>query len=357
MTTSALPQTEGPDMVAIAAQNDAFRKLACLGIAPDQPIAGRIDFGYIAQNYLWIRDRRPDDFQLINLIIGGAAVAGLMMSLAMSGSALTRFGQTHWQKRGEIKANGFFGKPGTGFILGKLGGPKSRARYITSKVFPHALIVAPTGRGKTSGCVIPNLLTWQGSAVTLDVKGECFEATARHRAAQGDKVYRFAPTDWEDKRTHRYNPLLRIYELKDPARQQMELQLLATLFLQSDNDRVQGLLKGGIDLFVAAGLLAFQRKKPNLGEIYRIAASGGNKQKEYVARGHEVNNNAAKLIFTRLASTNNDTLTSYVSLLMTSGLDQWGFVAQIGLRSISPLPQTDLAYSDGTWYAKRCEAV
>jgi len=282
-----------------------------------------IDFGYIAQNYLWIRDRRPDDFQLINLIIGGAAVAGLMMSLAISGSALTRFGQTHWQKRGEMKANGFFGKPGTGFILGKLGSPKSRARYITSKVFPHALIVAPTGRGKTSGFVIPNLLTWQGSAVTLDVKGECFEATARHRAAQGDKVYRFAPTDWEGKRTHRYNPLLRIYELKDPARQQMELQLLATLFLQSDNDRVQGLLKGGIDLFVAAGLLAFQRKKPNLGEIYRIAASGGNKQKEYVARGHEIDNKAAKLIFTRLASTNNDTLTSYVSLLMTSGLDQW----------------------------------
>ena len=282
-----------------------------------------IDFGYIAQNYLWIRDRRPDDFQLINVIIGGAAVAGLMLSLALSGSALTRFGQTHWQKRGEMNANGFFGKPGTGLILGKLGSPKSRARYITSKVFPHALIVAPTGRGKTTGFVIPNLLTWQGSAVTLDVKGECFEATARHRAAQGDKVYRFAPTDWEGKRTHRYNPLLRIYELEDPARQQMELQLLATLFLQSDNDRVQGLLKGGIDLFVAAGLLAFQRKKPNLGEIYRIAASGGNKQKEYVARGHEIDNKAAKLIFTRLASTNNDTLTSYVSLLMTSGLDQW----------------------------------
>ena len=82
-------------------------------------------------------------------------------------------------------------------------------------------------------------------------------------------------------------------------------------------------MKGGIDLFVAAGLLAFQRKKPTLGEIYRIAASGGNKQKEYLARSHEVENKAAKLIFTRLASTNNDTLTSYVSLLMTSGLDQW----------------------------------
>ena len=289
----------------------------------DLGFQSEIDFFYIAENYRAIRAIRPNDFQLINFIMGGAGVAGLMMSLAMSGSALTRFGYTHWQTKREMKRNGFFGKPGTGFVIGKLGKPSSRAPLICSQTFPHALIVAPTGRGKTTGFVIPNLLTWQGSAVVLDVKGECFEATARHRASQGDEVFRFAPTDWEDKRTHRYNPLLRIFELTDPARQQMELQLLATLFLQNDNDRVQGLLKGGIDLFVAAGLLAFQRKKPTLGEIYRISASGGNKQKEYLARSHEVENKAAKLIFTRLASTNNDTLTSYVSLLMTSGLDQW----------------------------------
>jgi len=282
-----------------------------------------IDFAYIARNYLAIREVRPEDFRLINFIMGGAGVAGLMIAIALSGSALTRFGQTHWQTRREMKRNGFFGAPGTGFVIGKLGKPKARGQFLCSKVLPHALIVAPTGRGKTTGFVIPNLLTWQGSSVTLDVKGECYEATARHRAAQGDAVFRFAPTDWENKRTHRYNPLLRIYELEDPARQQMELQLLATLFLQNDNDRVQGLLKGGIDLFVAAGLLAFQRKKPTLGEIYRIAASGGNKQKEYLARSHEIENKAAKLVFTRLASTNNDTLTSYVSLLMTSGLDQW----------------------------------
>ena len=31
-----------PDAAAIAAQNDAFRRLACLGIAPDQPIQGRM---------------------------------------------------------------------------------------------------------------------------------------------------------------------------------------------------------------------------------------------------------------------------------------------------------------------------
>ncbi|MBM2386010.1 type IV secretory system conjugative DNA transfer family protein, partial [Sulfitobacter pseudonitzschiae] len=135
----------------------------------DLGFGAEIDFAYIAQNYLAILDRRPEDAQLIHLIIGSFAAAGLMLSLALSGSALTRFGQTHWQSAREMKANGFFGAPGTGFILGKLGPPGSRANYICSKVFPHALIVAPTGRGKTTGFVIPNLLTWQGSAVTLDV--------------------------------------------------------------------------------------------------------------------------------------------------------------------------------------------
>ncbi len=33
----ALPDAEG-----IAAQNDAFRRFACLGIAPDQPVQGRL---------------------------------------------------------------------------------------------------------------------------------------------------------------------------------------------------------------------------------------------------------------------------------------------------------------------------
>jgi len=34
-----------------------------------------------------------------------------------------------------------------------------------------------------------------------------------------------------------------------------------------------------------------------------------------------------------------------------------GFVAQIGLRSDFPLPQTDLVYGHGTWYAEGCEAI
>ncbi|MCA0424046.1 MAG: type IV secretory system conjugative DNA transfer family protein [Proteobacteria bacterium] len=280
------------------------------------------DVTLLAREYRALGASAPRDFLWVNLILAGFGIAALMLSVTLLGDALTRFGTTHWQTRGEMKRNGFFAKPGGGFLLGKLGPPKSKRPFLVSKTFPHALIVAPTGRGKGVGFVIPNLLTYKGSAVVLDVKGENFRETSRFRASMGDKVFRFAPTDW-DRPTHRYNPLARIAAMTNPDRQQMELKLTAKLFLQTDNEKLSGLLAGGIDLFVAAGLLAFERGVPTIGEIYRITASGGDKQKEYLKRAHEVKNTSAKLIFERMASTNNDTLTSYLSLLMTSGLDTW----------------------------------
>ncbi|KFI25388.1 MULTISPECIES: type IV secretory system conjugative DNA transfer family protein [Haematobacter] len=280
------------------------------------------DLTLLARNWLGLRTSAPQDFLWVNGIILGTGLAALLLTATMLGDALTSFGTTHWQSRAEMKRNGFFAGPGAGFLLGKMGSPKSKKPFIVSRTFPHALVVAPTGRGKGVGFVIPNLLTYRGSAVVLDVKGENFRETSRFRASTGDKVFRFAPTDWE-RPTHRYNPLARIAALKNPDRQQMELKLTAKLFLQTDNEKLSGLLAGGIDLFVAAGLLAFERGNPTIGEIYRITASGGNKQLEFMKRAEEVKNPSAKLIFERMASTNNDTLTSYLSLLMTSGLDTW----------------------------------
>ena len=50
----------------------------------DLGFQAEIDFFYIAQNYRAIGAVRPDDFRLINLIMGAAGMGGLMMSLAMS---------------------------------------------------------------------------------------------------------------------------------------------------------------------------------------------------------------------------------------------------------------------------------
>ena len=61
------------------------------------------------------------------------------------------------------------------------------------------------GTGKTECQVLPNLLSYAGSAVVLDVKGELWEKTAAYRARHFGPVYRFAPTDPAG-RSHRYNP-------------------------------------------------------------------------------------------------------------------------------------------------------
>ena len=45
MNTPEPAELSPPDVAAIAAQNDAFRRFACLGIAPDQPIQGRLVVG------------------------------------------------------------------------------------------------------------------------------------------------------------------------------------------------------------------------------------------------------------------------------------------------------------------------
>lgn len=305
------------------------------------------DFGFLLGNWSGLRLHRPDDFKVSMIIIGISGVLGLYVGAILAGEALTRFGQTRWQTSVDLKANGFFGAGGRSFLLAKTTRPAKAGKFLASDQFPHCLVVAPTGRGKGVGFVIPNLLCYKGSAVVLDVKGENFLNTSRHRKGQGDKIFRFAPSDW-DRATHRYNPLDRIARIENPNRQLMELQLTANLFLQVDNDRVAGLLDGGIDLFIAAGMLAFERGTPTLGEIYRIAASGGDKRQEYLLRSEEVRNPAAKLIFERLASTNNDTLTSYLSLLMTSGLKTWSnpaidaatSVSDFSFRDIRRIPQS-----------------
>ena len=313
-------------------------------------VAANIDFMLLARDYLPMRTARPEQFKIVNIIIGGFTLGGLLLSAFLMNDVLTKFGETDFQSNRDLKKNGFLEKPGRGFVLGKLGDHNSKAALLSSTAFPHAMVIAPTGRGKTSGFSIPNLLLFNGSMVVLDVKGELFEKTSRHRASKGDKIFRFAPTDWSGTPSHRYNPILRISQLENPAEQQMELQLLATLFLETKSEKAEGLLKGGINLFVACGLYAFELGKPTLGEVYRLATAGGDKPKTYRGYAGKVKNENASRMFMNLSGINNDTLTSYLSLLETSGLDQWSNPAVDEATSASDFDFRDIRRKPFTVY-------
>lgn len=93
-------------------------------------------------------------------------------------------GSASWGSVAVASQFGHF-KP-AGFVLGRLNG--SPFRYEG-----HVLTCAPTGAGKGVGAVIPNLLGYPGSALVLDIKGENFAVTARHRREMGQGVYVIDP--------------------------------------------------------------------------------------------------------------------------------------------------------------------
>jgi type IV secretion system protein VirD4 len=65
--------------------------------------------------------------------------------------------------------------------------------------------VAAPGSGKTQCNVFPNLLSWMGPAVVLDISGDIYEHTAGWRAANVGPVFKFSPLEPTD--SDRYNPL------------------------------------------------------------------------------------------------------------------------------------------------------
>jgi type IV secretion system protein VirD4 len=232
------------------------------------------------------------------------------------------YGSAHWQTKPELKRNDMLHPVGNGFVCGKLGAAKSGTGYVSSQEIPHVMMVAPTRAGKGVGFVIPNILAFNGSAVVLDVKGENFEKTARYRMGNGDEIYRFSPFDWANG-THRYNPLARIAKARSFAEQFTEVSILADLFLDKDNRQSDTFSEAGKTIFVAACLLALQRKNATLGEVCKIVSDGVDKNAQYQTYGEESVEPTLKTLWMNAASASDRLLTSNIQALKTAGLKQW----------------------------------
>ncbi len=64
---------------------------------------------------------------------------------------------------------------------------KWQGRPIGIRDDRHAVLIAGSRAGKTRTVLIPNLLTYPGSAIVIDPKGELARETARHRAKSKDQ--------------------------------------------------------------------------------------------------------------------------------------------------------------------------
>ena len=144
------------------------------------------------------------------------------------------------------------------------------------------------------GIVIPNLLSYQGSVVVLDIKQENFELTSGFRARYGQSVYLFNPFA-EDRRTHRWNPLS--YVSRDPAFRISDVQSIAAmLYPVSDLHKDPFWANQAQNAFVAFALYAYEQaaylaeqygvsfEEPTMGGLYRLASGRpGQEFKAYLA--------------------------------------------------------------------------
>jgi type IV secretion system protein VirD4 len=88
------------------------------------------------------------------------------------------YGSARWANADEVKAAGLLGPDGV--MLGRLDG-----EYLRHDGPEHVLCFAPTRSGKGVGLVVPSLLTWPGSCIVHDIKGENWSLTAGLRARFG----------------------------------------------------------------------------------------------------------------------------------------------------------------------------
>ena len=147
-------------------------------------------------------------------IAGAGGIAAFVVAVAMSVwrarevKKVTTYGSACWAETREIKRAGLLHPDGV--LLGRWHGA-----YLRHHGPEHVLCFAPTRSGKGVGLVVPTLLTWSGSAIVHDIKGENWGLTAGWRARFG-RVLLFDPTN---RQSAAYNPLLEVrrgeWEVRD----------------------------------------------------------------------------------------------------------------------------------------------
>lgn len=276
----------------------------------------------------------PDALTVIGLINGAVALGLVAVGVAgVYRGRLTNYDNAHFQTRRELRRNRMVAPiSAEGFVFGKTTRPKKTGVYITATPnrFPHAMMVAPTGRGKGVGFVIPNLLHHTGSAIVLDVKGENFEKTSIHRQkGLGNKIWYFSPFDYVEAeggpstRTHRFNPLARIAVMSSTDQQYTALNTLADQFLVVEGDQAKGFYQAGKRLFVAACLFAIEQGRPNLGFAKEIFGGGGKTEQTYRDYAEMTDIPIVATIFSEMAGMSQKITDSYRSVISGAGFELW----------------------------------
>ncbi len=153
-------------------------------------------------------------------MLGAAAAIAGSLWRARQNRNVTTYGSARWAKRRDIETAGLFNNDGV--FLGRW-----RGEYLRHDGPEHVMAFAPTRSGKGVGLVVPTLLSWTGSAVIHDIKGENWTLTSGWRSRFSHCLL-FDPTN---PRSARYNPLL---EVRKGEREVRDVQNIADILVDPE---------------------------------------------------------------------------------------------------------------------------
>lgn len=125
----------------------------------------------------------------------------LRQMLSEFGDQVAPAGNSAWLKSSDLANSVFARRSNYALYIGSMrdGTP------LTYSGDGSMVTVAAPGSGKTQCNVFPNLLSWTGPAVVLDISGDIYEHTAAWREKNVGPVFKFSPLEPAD--SHKYNPL------------------------------------------------------------------------------------------------------------------------------------------------------
>jgi len=184
------------------------------------------------QSYAWLYG---------SIFLEGLIVLYLAVLRATAQKAGDAYGTARWATLADLKRNGLLN--GRGIVLGLTIDGKQRLQHDGPE---HAFVAAGPRTGKGVGIVIPTLLSWEGSTVVLDIKGENWVRTAAFRSTFSHCL-KFNPVSRD---SIHYNPL---FEIRPGDNEFRDTQAIVDMVMDNGEDyqREDHWIRTGKSLLIA----------------------------------------------------------------------------------------------------------
>lgn len=218
------------------------------------PALGSPWIGHLYAPWCWVIWRNAPwapnaeaTFRIIDAGLTSVTALGMLTSLILANAGRRKprkhegvHGTARFQSEPEIRQSGLLARarePHAGVYVGGWTDRRGHVHYLRHDGAEHCIVIAPTRSGKGVGNILPTLLSWPGSTLVYDEKGELWALTAGWRAKHaGNVVIRWEPGAIDASASFNFLEEVRLGTLYEVA----DAQNIAQMICDPNGDGIEG---------------------------------------------------------------------------------------------------------------------